>query len=189
MSIVLFFRSNEENNRHHLQLLLAAPNLTSPSLLVRDQAAHFQYAYHRRIKNHSNIRFFAGGLVEINGSHLKYSEGNNSYSYSYPFTTLESNASLSPSVLFEVPLASSAFTVQAWTAIVGYNFGGFNNARGWMWAGDFSNTGTRVSYSKHFSSHWEGRLDYQFQYYTSTKFETISSVVHQINLLLVLKLR
>jgi hypothetical protein len=190
MPLLLFFRSNTEKNRHHLQLLFTAPTLTSPNLLVRDQTGCLQYAYHRMTGYlKKNINLFVGGLIELNGSYLRYSEKGNSYSYSYPFTTLESNGSLSPSVLVEMPLKNDKITIQAWTAIVGYNFGGLKYERGWVWIGDFSNTGARISYSKYFSNSWEGRVDYQFQYFTLTKIESISSYVHQFNFSLVYKFR
>lgn len=189
MSILFFFRSDNAGTRHHVQLLLTAPHLTSNNLLTRDKSGYLQYSQHRCIKNFkNNARFLVGGVGEINGSYLKYSERGNSYSYSYPFTTLESNISLSPSVLFEMPFGADLLTMQAWTAIMGYSFGGFKNARGLVWTGDFSNTGARVSYTKYFSTRWEGRLDYQFQYYILTKFETTSSVVHQMNFFIVYKI-
>ncbi len=151
MSFLLFFRSNDAGKRLHLQLLLSAPTLTSTNLLTRDKSGYLHYSQHRRIKNlKNNVNLFLGGVAEINGAYLKYSERGNSYSYSNPFATLESNVSLSPSALLEMPFGTSAITVQAWTALVGYSFGGFKNARGWVWIKDFSNTGVRASYTKFF---------------------------------------
>lgn len=188
ISLLLFFRSNGEKNRHHIEFLYATPDLQSTYLLAREQTGYLQYAYHRKIgivKN--NIHFFAGGIVNASASYLKYSEIDNSYSYLYPFVALESIGSLSPSVLAELPLGKGKLSIQAWTSLSGYAFGGLKYQRGWVWIGDLWNTGFRGSYSKHFSDKWEGRLDYQFQYYTLKRNGNTSSHAHHVNFSLVYK--
>lgn len=188
MPFLFFFRSNSEKNRHHIEVLYATPNLQSTYLLAREQTGYLQYAYHRKIGTvNSNIHFFAGGVINTAASYLKYSEIDNSYSYLYPFAALESIGSLSPSVLAELPLRKDKLSIQVWTSLGGYVFGGLKYQRGWVWIGDFWNTGFRGSYSKYFSDKWEGRLDYQFQYYTLKKNESTSSHAHQVNFSLVYK--
>jgi hypothetical protein len=186
--ILLFFRSNGEKNRHHVQILYAAPTLKSTYLLAREQTGYLQYAYHRKIGIMKNaVHFFGGGVVDANSSYFKYSETGNSYSYSYPFTTIEAITSLSPSLLAEMPLGKDKLDIQIWSAILGYKLGGSKDVRGWVGVGNFWNTGYRVSYRRYFSDHWDARIDYQFQYYTLKKYEIISSLAHQINFCFVYK--
>jgi hypothetical protein len=188
-SLLLFFRSNGEKNRHHIQLLYAAPSLRSTYLLAREQTGYLQYAYHRKMGVvKSKIHFYGGTILDLNSSYLKYSEIDNSYSYLYPFVALESIGSLNPSVLAEFPMGKDKLSIQGWTSLGGYVFGGQKYQRGWVWIGDFWNTGFRGSYSRYFSNKWEGRLDYQFQYYKLNKYETTSSNAHQVNFSLVYKL-
>jgi hypothetical protein len=190
MSVQLFFRSNSENNRHNLQLLYAAPSLNSTYLLTRVQTEYFQYAYHRKIGMvKSKIHFFGGVVFDINFSFLKYSEIGNSYSYSNPFKWIESIGSLSPSAIIEVPFRKDKLNIQAWFALTGYVFGGAKSQRGSVSIRDFSNFNSRISYSRYFSDRWEGRVDYQLQLYTLSKYESLSSVVHQLNFSLVYKFR
>lgn len=190
VSLLLFFRSNGEKNRHHIQMLYAAPSLRSTYLLAREQTGYLQYAYHRKIGMlKEKINLYGGCLAELGGSRSSYSEIGNSYSYSYPFTTIETIAYLSPSLLAEMISRKNKFGIQLWTALVGYKLGGSKAYRGWVGVGDFSNTGSRASYSRFFSNNWEGRMDYQFQYYTSKKYEGTSSISHQVNFSVVYKFR
>jgi hypothetical protein len=185
--ILLFFRSNGEKNRHHLQFSFTPLKLESTYLLTQEKVICFQYAYHKKLTEINGFSFYGGGLIEMNAFFLKYSEKNNSYSYSFPFSTLESHGSLNPSILIEKSLSKQKFTVQGWFALFGYVFGGLVYERGWVGIGDFMNTGVRVSYSRYFSDHWEGRLDYQFQHYSLAKYENTSSSAHQVYFSMVYK--
>lgn len=189
MSLLLFYRANGLKNRHHVQLLYAAPSLRSTYLLNREQVSNVQYAYHRKALLVSEFSLFAGGLLELNAFFPKYSELGNSYSYLNPLNTLESYASINPSVLIEKTLNTNKFSVQIHSVIGGYVFGGAQGSRGSVKVNDFVNTTIRLSYCKSLSTSCAGRIDYQLQTYRLEKYGKISSTTHQVNFSLVYKFR
>jgi len=195
MSLLLFFRANGLKNRHHVQLVYAAPNLQSSYLFVSEQTGYLQYAYHRRIIESKNVSLFGGTVIDFGGSNRNYSETQNSYTYSKPFYDGETLATLSPSILAEMSVKDGKLTLQSWIALMGFtahNQGRFSDG---LFAGlnNLTKVDTRVSYTKSFSKRWEGRLDYQFQFmhlsyqFPYYAFTRIYSQTHLLNISVVYK--
>ncbi len=197
MSLLLFYRANGLKNRHHAQLVYAAPSLQSSYLLAREQTGYLQYAYHRKITEIKNVSLFGGTVIDFGGSNRKYSEAQNSYTYSKPFYDGETLATLSPSILAEMSVKDGKLTLQSWIVLMGFtahNQGRFSDG---LFTGlsNLTKVDTRLSYTKSFSKRWEGRLDYQFQFYRlNYPFPNsiytpaqITSTSHQVNLSLAYK--
>jgi hypothetical protein len=194
MSLLLFYRANGLKNRHHVQMVYAAPRLQSNYLLAREQTGYLQYAYHRKIGELKDISFFGGVVIEYTGSDRRYSEISNSVSYSNPFRNGELLATLSPSLLLEKSLGKDRVGVQGWANLIGLVSINDPILKDGVFAGsDLSGLEIRASYARFFSERWKCRLDYQFQLrklnyqfqnYSPTNF---SSSFHQVNFSLVYK--
>ncbi|MFM9840814.1 MAG: hypothetical protein ACKVOQ_21280 [Cyclobacteriaceae bacterium] len=188
--ILLFFRSNGEKNRHHVQLLYATPTLKSTYLSSREQTGYLQYAYHRKIGSFKVVDFFGGGLIEFSGFSRKYSEIGNRYSFLNPYQEAGVIGSLYPSLLVELPTAKNKFSIQSWIT----SFGSISplsrlSAIEYLGLNDFFKIESRASYCKYFSIRWEGRVDYQFQYYALSKDQKFSSSTHQLNFSMIYRFR
>jgi hypothetical protein len=188
----LYFRSGKAISRHHLQLQYLSSSLTSISkgLITDEEGGCLQYAYHRRLtKTTSNLAVFGGAVVNAQGTQrtnlFNGSVGNN--------ITGELLISFSPSLLAELHFKKDKASAQVWSPVLafcyqrGYALGpeggdmlSFGNFSGFEW---------RVSYDRHLSERWNVRLDYQFQFFRLTKFETLASLRNQITISLVFKIK
>jgi hypothetical protein len=185
MPIAVFFRAGNPKTRHQVYFSYAQERLKTEFLLNRTNTFYLQYAHLKRITFLKKGNLFSGGAIDLNGILMKYSEQGNSYSYSYPFSTLESSGSLGPSLLVEFPIRNKdKFSLQAWTALVGYVFG---SQRGLATIGDFFKTGVRASYSKSLSKNWDVCFEYQLLSQSLNKFESTLWTNHQIALFFVCK--
>ncbi|MFM7431778.1 MAG: hypothetical protein ACKO1F_18065, partial [Flammeovirgaceae bacterium] len=165
VSLILLYRASGIKNRHHVQLLYAAPSLRSSYLLAKEQTGFLQYAYHRKFLKIKDFTFFGGGVIEFGGSNRKYSEIDNLIANTSPFPDGETLGTISPSVLIEATKGKGKFGLQVWAAFAGYtahNQSGFKNGK-LIGLDNLIKFDARISYSRFFSDRWDGRLDYQMQ--------------------------
>lgn len=195
VSLVLLYRASGIKNRHHVQLLYAAPSLRSPYLLAKEQTVFLQYAYHRKFLMIKDFTFFGGGVIEFGGSNRKYSEIDNSITNTSPFSDGEVLGTISPSVLIESTKSKGKFGLQVWAAFAGYaahNQSGFKNGK-LIGLDNLLKFDARISYSRFFSERCDGRFDYQIQtihldyQFPNYAFTTITSFSHFVNFSLAYK--
>lgn len=188
----LFFRSGTELSRHHVQLQYLASVLKSSSagLATDEEGGYLQYAYHMRVTRiKDNLILFGGAVVNAQGTKrtnlFRGNIGNN--------ITGELIASLSPSLLAELSLKNDKLSAQLWFPIFAFLYQQ-SYALGpddgyWLSLSNFTGFDWRVSYDKYLSERWNARLDYQFQFYRLSKFETLALLRNQVAISLVYKIK
>jgi hypothetical protein len=193
--LLLLYKASGEKNRHHVQLLYAAPTLGSNYLLVKEQTGFIQYAYHRKFLKIKDFTFFGGSVIEFGGSNRKYSETDNSITNGSPFLDGETLGTLSPSVLIETTKGKGRFSLQTWTTLFSYvahNKSGLRNGK-LVGLDQLTKFDARISYSRFLSERWDGRLDYQLQtihldyQFPNYSFAAITSFSHLVSFSLAYK--
>ena len=185
------YRINQEKNRHHFQFYYSSSTLHSSSSGLKTDAirGQEQYAYHRRIgTGNGRISVFGGGVFDGN---LNYRQNTTSVNLG---TQKDGQLvfSLSPSVLAEMPLGKDMVAIQGWASMIafarqsGYSLS-YPAENNWLTIPTFFKIESRMSYVRYFSERWDGRLDYQFQYYKMQKYETVIGLSHQFVFSLVYK--
>lgn len=176
---------NASRGAHCIQLYHVSLNLSSPSgaIITEEAKAYLQYAYHHKIGMLKNDVRLSAGLVlnarvsRRQNTHEGLSIGTND--------TGEVIVSLSPSFFVEKPLGKNLMSFQCWTALIAWSV-----QRGYalsypvqsnvLLPGKFMEIDARISYNKYLSRRFGARADYQFELYKLSKYDTITSLSHQI---------
>jgi hypothetical protein len=199
MPLQLFFGSDAERNKHHIQLQYAPLTLSSlGGMSTAEQKGYLQYAYHRKLGVIKNRLKFYGGIV----FDFKGSRRGSSFS-GYQNIAGEEIASLSPSILMEMIVGKDIVTVQCWSSVLAYlavndrldsgwpqieYIFRYSPKTKWMSSNEFLTMDSRISYNKYLTPRLNARLDYQFQFYKLSKYETILSLSQQAIVSLVYKI-
>ena len=105
----------------------------------------------------------------------------------------EFNSSLSPSFLAETALGKGILTIQSWVSLLtctvqtGYAES-LPYQTNWMGINTYTKIGSRISYTRYVSHRFDLRGDYQFEYCKSVKYETVTTLNHQVILSLAYKI-
>jgi len=181
----LIFRLNTNQDRHFLQLnyISLALKSTSQAIKTEDTRVGMQYAYHRKIGSTKNEFVFYAGLVLDTKTSRRHNTidgvqtGRN--------TMGEITTSLSPSLYIEKSIRNDVAGLQCWSALLTYAVqSGYTLSNpekmDMLGPGEFKELDTRIFYNKFLTSRIVARVDYQFQVYKISKYETVSSLSHQV---------
>jgi hypothetical protein len=152
VSLILLYRASGIKNRHHVQLLYAAPSLRSTYLLAKEQTGYLQYAYHRKLLTVKSFIFFGGSVMEFGGASRKYSEIGNLLSSNSPYLDVEVLGIVSPSFLVEKTFGKAKLSLQMWIPFIGFitnNPGRLRDAK-LTGLNDLRRMDVRFSYSRFF---------------------------------------
>lgn len=190
--IQLFYRFGTDKSRSLLQLSYSSLTLSAGGITTTENRGYLQYAWHRKICLIKNKVTFFGGFVEaIQGSHRDNYLGGPQIANN---KATEIIFSLSPSVLFELPLKNDLISAQGWVSLIahtaqdGYALS-YPTQKDLAGPKDFLQLASRLSYTKYMDKNFNAKLDYQFQYYSLTKYDPLYSLNHQLVLSLVYKFR
>jgi hypothetical protein len=187
LPIQAYFRRSTTRQQLHFQGYYTSLSLSSgyATLVTRERNGQLQFAYHFRLGNKPRkITTWAGFVVDAQGVHRDFSSafgngtaGNNSSD--------EGFFSVNPSVLFENKMGNDKLSLQIWASMLAYVIrpveGTDSAVKGkFVSFNTFSKTEVRLSYSKYFGRHWEGRIDGQFQFYALSIDQTVYKVNEQI---------
>lgn len=194
LPITLFFRSSGNKGRHQLQLNYVSVNLSSSSggLVTKLQTGCLQYSHHRKalgIKN--KLYLYVGGTLNFIGS-KRTNSGIGSSEASY--ITGEGFITFGPSALIEMPIGRDFASSQIGTSLIGISYqAGYARSEpyreNWLGTQSLFYFYWRTGYCKGLNDHWFARIDYLFQYYRLSKYESLASIANQISLGIIYKIR
>ncbi len=188
--VIFFVKADGEKSKNHIQLSYASSFLTSSSngFSTNGQIGYLQFAHHRKFRSKSNnILFFVGGLFDLN---INFRQSSN-YSGVSDING-ELITSLSPSLLVELPMRKDLLSAQVWSSIMAVSFqAGYARSLppqlNLLGISEFSTINWRMAFSKSLAVKWNLRFEYQFQLNNLRKFETLTSLSHQLTTSVIFK--
>ncbi len=186
LPVQVFFRRSKPRNQLHFQLYYTSLSLTSDRavLVQHERNGQFQFGDHFRLgTKERKITTWAGFVFDAQGAYRDFSSDLGSGT-AVNNSSDEGFLSLNPSILFENIRGNDKLSLQIWAAIIAYALrseDGTDAVKGeFVSVNKFSKTEARLSYTKFFSRHWEGRLDGQLQFYALSIDQTVYKINNQI---------
>ena len=101
---------------------------------------------------------------------------------------------LGPSALIEMPIGKDFASSQIGASLIGTSYqAGYARSEpyneNWLGVQDLFYFDWRTGYCKSLNHHWFARIDYLFQYYRLSKYESLASISNQISLGITYKIR